>query len=93
MTVTFATFLGGYNIQYTLLDATSPIIGISFVLILLRSNINKHESSTSSTTISQRGASPNYPLQSTSFIVPKHIDVDSDLEIRSVGRSSYDDAV
>ncbi|KAF9650628.1 hypothetical protein BDM02DRAFT_3220464 [Thelephora ganbajun] len=92
MTVTFATFLGGYNIQYCLLDTTSPIIGISFVLILLRLNFNKHGSSTTSNnTISQRGASSNYPLRSISVNVAQHVDIDSDLESKTAGKGSYGD--
>ena len=80
MTVTFITFLTGQNIQYTLLDATSPVIGISFLLILLRLNFDKHGTSTASgDTISQRGASTNYPLRSINVSVAQHVDVDSEL--------------
>lgn len=93
MTVTFATFLAGYNIQYTLLDTTSPVIGISFLLILLRLNFDKHETSTlSRDTISKRGASTNYPLRSINVSVSRHVDVDSDLESKTIGKSSYGDA-
>ena len=79
MTLTFITFLAGYNIQYTLLDAMSPVIGISFVLILLRLNPDKHGSNIFD---SHATGSTNYPIRSISITVAKHVDVDSDLESR-----------
>ena len=93
MTLTFATFLAGYNIQYTLLDITSPVIGISFMLILLRLNADKHGSRTSGSGASgQPGALTNYPLRSISFAVAKHVNDDSDLE-RCPGKDPSDHAV
>jgi len=90
MLATFSTFLAGYNIQYSLLDATSPVIGISFLLILLRLNVNKHGStSTSGGTASQRGGSNNYPLRSVNITVAHRIDTESELESKDASRSSY----
>jgi len=90
MLTTFATFLAGYNIQYSLLDATSPVIGISFLMILLRLNFNKHGSNNSSSnTASQRGGSNNYPLRSINVSVAHHTDTDSVLESKVTGRRSY----
>lgn len=92
MTVTFATFLGRDNIQYSLLDATSPITGISFVMILLRLNIDKQESTATSGNInSQRGALSNYPLRSITVNVSRHVDVDSDMERKTADKGSYGD--
>jgi len=92
MTVTFITFLGGFNVQYTLLDATSPVVGISFLLIMLRLTFNRHTTpNASNNTISQRGASSNYPLRSINVNVAQHIDVDSDLESKAAGKRSYSD--
>jgi len=92
MTLTFGAFLGGHNIQYTFLDATSPIIGISFVLIMLRLNSNNHGSSTASNSmVNQR--STTYPLRSISVNVAKHVDVDSDQESKTGGKGSYGDPV
>ena len=90
MTATFVTFLGDYSIQYTLLDATSPVIGISFVLILLRLNFNKHGSSTiSSDRISQGGAPTSHRLRTISVNVSKHVVVDSDVDSTDPGKDSY----
>lgn len=94
MLVTFSTFLAGYNIQYSLLDATSPVIGISFLLILLRLNFNKHAGTNSSSreTASQRGGgSNNYPLRAINVDVAHHADTDSELESKDAGRPSYGD--
>lgn len=92
MTVTFATFIGGHNIRYSLLDATSPVIGISFLLILLRLNFDKYRSSTSSSHITNPcGASTNYPLRAISVNVVQCINVDSDSESKATGRDSYGD--
>jgi len=93
MTVTFATFLAGSNIQYTLLDATSPVIGISFLLIMLRLNLNRHGSTTASNnTFNQRGASSgSYPLRPINVSVAQRVDVDLDLENGTAGKRSYGD--
>jgi len=91
MTVTFATFLGGYNIQYTLLDVTSPVVGISFLLILLRLNFSKYGLGTSSrnTSGNHYRDSTNYPLRSISVNVAQRVDGDSDLESKTAGGGSY----
>jgi len=92
MLTTFATFLAGYNIQYSLLDATSPVIGISFLMILLRLNFDEHGSnSNSSSAVSQRGGSNNYPLRSISVSVAHHTDTDSVVECKIASRRSYGD--
>ena len=95
MTVTYATFLAGYNIQYFFLDATSPVIGISFLLILLRLSSKNHGSATaSSNAIGQRaGASTNFPLRSINVNVSQHVDVDSDVESNAAVKGSYGEMV
>ena len=93
MTVTFATFLAGYNIQYFFLDTTSPVIGISFLLILLRLNSNNHGLATaSSNAIGQRaGALTNFPLRSINVNVSQHVNVNSDVESKAAVKGSYGD--
>lgn len=92
MTLTFATFLAGYNIQYTLLDATSPVIGISFLMILLRLNFNKYgPNSTSRETVSQRGTAHSYPLRSINIGVAQHVEGESDFDSKPPGKRSYGD--
>jgi len=74
LTCTFATYEAGNNVQYGILDATSPIMGISFTLILLRLNWNRNVGS------SQIGSSkvqPTYPLRSINVTVSQHVDGDS----------------
>ena len=84
MTVTFVTFLAGPNIQYTLLDTTSPVTGISFLLIVLRLNFSKHGSTTASNnTFNRREASSNDPLRLIS------VNVDSELESNTAEKRSY----
>ena len=92
MTITFCSFLAGHNIQYTFLDITSPIIGISFLLILLRLSSNKQGTSTASNSAANQ-RSANYPLRTISVNVAKHVDVDSDIESRNGGKGSYGGAV
>ena len=82
MIAAFASFLAGSNLQYTLIDVMSPVIGISFTLILLRLNINKRGSNTSNTDMT----GPTYPIRTISIAVAKHVDVDSDLENRCPGK-------
>jgi len=90
MLTTFVTFLAGYNIQYSLMDATSPVIGISFLMIMLRSNFNKHGSnSTTSGTVSHRGGSNNRPLRSINVSVAHHTNTDSVLESKVTSGRSY----
>ena len=92
MTVTFFTFLGKQNIQYTLLDMTSPIFGISFVLIVLRLNFDKFGSVVTSThATSQRGAQGVYPLQSITVKVSQHTEVDSEAEGKTPVNGPYGD--
>ena len=92
MLITFATFLAGYNIQYSLLAATSPVIGISFLMILLRLNPNNHGSnSTGNVVVSQRGGSNNYPLRPISVSVALHTDGESVLESKVETGHSYGD--
>lgn len=92
LTVTFCAFLAGSNIQYALLDATSPVIGISFVLILLRLNLNKPGSTVNSSgTTSQRGPQSTYPLRSININTTQHVDVDLDMENKIAGKSSCSD--
>lgn len=92
MTAIFSTFLAGSNLHYTFVDATSPVIGISFLLIMLRLNFDKHETTTlSGDTIGKRGASTNYPLRPINVNVSQRVDVDSDLESKAIDKSSYGD--
>lgn len=92
MTVTFCTLLGNQNIQYTLLDATSPVLGISFVLILLRLNVNKFGSAAASShATSQRGTQGIYPLRSINVKVSQHAEVDSEVEGETAAKGSYGD--
>ena len=92
MTVTFCAFLGKQNIQYALLDMTSPIFGISFVLIVLRLNLDKFGSvSTNTHATSQHGAQGVYPLQSISVKVSRHTEVDSEVEGKTSAKGPYGD--
>ena len=90
MTVTFCAFLGKQNIQYTLLDTTSPVFGISFVLIVLRLNLDTFGSAaTSAHATSQRGAQGVYPLQSITVKVSQHTEVDSEVEGKTSVQGPY----
>lgn len=95
MFVTFCTFLAGQNIQYTLLDVTSPVLGISFILILLRLNSDEAGSVVVSGNhvASQRGAQSIYPLQSINVNVSQHTEVDSDVEGKTAAKGPYGDIV
>ena len=94
MTATFFTFLAGQNIQYTLLDITSPVLGISFVLILLRLNSDTSGSVVASShATSHRGAQSIYPLQSISVNVSQHTEVDSEVESKTATKGPYGDMV
>ena len=94
MALTFGTFLAGLNVQYTFLDATSPVIGISFLLILLRLNVNKPGSSTVTHSATGRGGTTmSYPLRTINVSVARQIDIDSDLESKAGGKRSYGDAI
>jgi len=92
MLATFLSFVASNNVQYTLADATSPVIGISFLLIMLRLALDKQGATVvSNNTISQRGPSSNYPLRSINVNVAQSVDIDSDLEAKGAGRPSYGD--
>ena len=89
---TFVTFLADFINQYSLLDAVSPVIGIFFLMILLRFNFNKRgPSSTTSATVSQDVGSNNYLLRSVNVRVAHHTDTDSIVESKVASRRSYDD--
>jgi len=92
LTATFCAFLAGSNIQYTLLDATSPVIGISFVLILLRLNLKTPGSTVNSSGMgSQRGPQSTYPLRSINVNASQHVDVDLGMEGKIAGKSFCSD--
>lgn len=92
MMVTFCAFLGKQNIQYTLLDATSPLFGISFVLIALRLNFDRFGLGTGSSHVaSQRGVQGIYPLRSISVHVSQHTEIDSDVEGKAATKGPYGD--
>lgn len=96
MAVTFTTFLAGSNIQYTFLDATSPIIGVSFLLILLRSYLKKYRSATTgSDPVGRRGVPVNSdPLLSVSVSVAQHLEVVSlVMEDTTAGKGPRGDVV
>ena len=94
MTVIFCTFLGNQVITFAILDVTIPIVGISFVLILLRLNSYKSGSvAASSHAGSQRGAKGVYPLQPITVNVSRHTDVDSDVEGKMATKGPYGDMV
>ena len=91
---TFGTFLAGSNVQYTLLDAASPVIGISFVLILLRLNHTGPQSTGPSTSApSPSGTLNKPPNRPINVKVTEHVDIDSDTKSKGSGKGSCDDMV
>jgi hypothetical protein len=94
VTATFGAFLAGSNVQYTLLDAASPVIGISFVLILLRLNHAGPQSTGASTNApTPPGTMTKPPIRPISVSVTEHSDTDSDAKSKNSGKGPYDDMV
>jgi len=91
MGLTFITFLAGNTIQYSFADATSPVIGISFLLIMLRLAIDKEASTSipSNHSANHRGTASTYPLRAINVSVSQHVDIDADLESKGDSRRSY----